>query len=264
MRRSSTRTEGLWSSLKVVELANLTGPTLVEVIQQAHRGVERCAGRRSWPPHSSAIPACRSHDPSPTPKALSNGREHQQHRTDPDEHPAEGDWCGSCRTSCRRVDCAVAPSCQGGTRLPSRQCREPGWRDAPVLPIGSRSSRRSPDNLVGRAPTAGRVGRPAQYRHRPDAGIAEQEDQRAGGIGTTASVSGRITARKATQHPTVTSHSNQASAIPVRACSFTIWSSPPSGWAWAMLAAQRYAIVTARGADSTYHKAPLTQHPGPG
>jgi DDE superfamily endonuclease len=34
-------TEGLWSSLKAVELANLTGPTLAEVIQQAHRGVER-------------------------------------------------------------------------------------------------------------------------------------------------------------------------------------------------------------------------------
>jgi hypothetical protein len=32
---------GLWSSLKAVELANLTGPTLAEVIQQAHRGVER-------------------------------------------------------------------------------------------------------------------------------------------------------------------------------------------------------------------------------
>jgi transposase len=33
--------EPLWSSLKAVELANLTGPTLAEVIQQAHRGVER-------------------------------------------------------------------------------------------------------------------------------------------------------------------------------------------------------------------------------
>jgi transposase len=33
--------EGLWSSLKAVELANLTSPTLAEVIEQAHRGVER-------------------------------------------------------------------------------------------------------------------------------------------------------------------------------------------------------------------------------
>jgi transposase len=33
--------EGLWSSLKAVELANLTGPTLAEVIDQAHRGVDR-------------------------------------------------------------------------------------------------------------------------------------------------------------------------------------------------------------------------------
>ncbi|MDP9209440.1 MAG: transposase, partial [Actinomycetota bacterium] len=33
--------EGLWSSLKAVELANLISPTLAEVIGQAHRGVER-------------------------------------------------------------------------------------------------------------------------------------------------------------------------------------------------------------------------------
>jgi hypothetical protein len=33
--------EGLWSSLKAVELANLTSPTLAEVIGLAHKGVER-------------------------------------------------------------------------------------------------------------------------------------------------------------------------------------------------------------------------------
>jgi transposase len=33
--------EGLWSSLKAVELANLTSPTLAEVIDQAHQGIER-------------------------------------------------------------------------------------------------------------------------------------------------------------------------------------------------------------------------------
>jgi hypothetical protein len=33
--------EGLWSSLKTVELVNLTSPTLAEVITQAHRGIER-------------------------------------------------------------------------------------------------------------------------------------------------------------------------------------------------------------------------------
>jgi transposase len=33
--------EGLWSSLKAVELANLATPTLGEVIDQAHRGIER-------------------------------------------------------------------------------------------------------------------------------------------------------------------------------------------------------------------------------
>jgi transposase len=32
--------EGLWSSLKAVELANLALPTLGEVIDQADRGVE--------------------------------------------------------------------------------------------------------------------------------------------------------------------------------------------------------------------------------
>ena len=34
-------TEGLWSSLKAVELANLTAPALAEVIAQAHKGIER-------------------------------------------------------------------------------------------------------------------------------------------------------------------------------------------------------------------------------
>ena len=33
--------EGLWSSLKAVELANLTPPTLAEVINQAHKGIDR-------------------------------------------------------------------------------------------------------------------------------------------------------------------------------------------------------------------------------
>jgi transposase len=33
--------EGLWSSLKAVELANLTPPTLAEVFDQAHRRIER-------------------------------------------------------------------------------------------------------------------------------------------------------------------------------------------------------------------------------
>jgi transposase len=34
-------TEGLWSSLKAVELANLTAPTLAQAIAQAHKGIER-------------------------------------------------------------------------------------------------------------------------------------------------------------------------------------------------------------------------------
>jgi transposase len=39
--------EGLWSSLKAVELANLATPTLAEVIDQAHKGIERVR----WTPH---------------------------------------------------------------------------------------------------------------------------------------------------------------------------------------------------------------------
>jgi len=42
-----TPVEGLWSSLKAMEPANLTSPTLTEVLQQAHRGIGRA--RRS--PH---------------------------------------------------------------------------------------------------------------------------------------------------------------------------------------------------------------------
>jgi DDE superfamily endonuclease len=33
--------EGLWSSLKAVELANLTSPSLAQVIGQAYRGIDR-------------------------------------------------------------------------------------------------------------------------------------------------------------------------------------------------------------------------------
>ena len=36
--------EGLWSRLKVVERANLTGPSLAEVIDQAHHGIQRVRG----------------------------------------------------------------------------------------------------------------------------------------------------------------------------------------------------------------------------
>jgi transposase len=36
--------EGLWSSLKAVELANLASPTLAEVIAQAHQGIQRIRG----------------------------------------------------------------------------------------------------------------------------------------------------------------------------------------------------------------------------
>jgi hypothetical protein len=37
--------EGRWSSLKAVELANLTSSTLAEVIVQAHQGIQRIQRR---------------------------------------------------------------------------------------------------------------------------------------------------------------------------------------------------------------------------
>jgi hypothetical protein len=39
--RGRRAAKGVWSSLKAVELANLTGPTLGEVITQGHRGIQR-------------------------------------------------------------------------------------------------------------------------------------------------------------------------------------------------------------------------------
>jgi hypothetical protein len=56
--------EALWSCLKAVELANLTGPTLAEVIAQAHQGIERI--RR--PIRSCGTAACRWHDPPAQPR----------------------------------------------------------------------------------------------------------------------------------------------------------------------------------------------------
>ena len=47
--------EGLWSSLKAVELANPVSPTLAAVIDQAHRGIDRV--RRT--PHLLVPAACR-------------------------------------------------------------------------------------------------------------------------------------------------------------------------------------------------------------
>jgi hypothetical protein len=41
LRSGAEPGRGLWASLKAIELANLTSPTLAEVIDQAHRGIER-------------------------------------------------------------------------------------------------------------------------------------------------------------------------------------------------------------------------------
>jgi hypothetical protein len=52
---ASTGLTSLWSSLEAVELANLTGPTLAEVIDQAHRGSSGSAGPRIWPTRSCGM-----------------------------------------------------------------------------------------------------------------------------------------------------------------------------------------------------------------
>jgi hypothetical protein len=56
--------EGLWSSLKAVELANLVGPTLAEVIAQAHRGIDRVRHTPHLAYSFLRHGAYRSHDPS--------------------------------------------------------------------------------------------------------------------------------------------------------------------------------------------------------
>jgi hypothetical protein len=50
--------EGLWSTRKAIELANLTSLTLAEVIQQAHRGIDRV---RRTPAPGLLVPA--AHQP---------------------------------------------------------------------------------------------------------------------------------------------------------------------------------------------------------
>ena len=56
--------EGLWSSLKAVELANLATPTLAEVIPRPTVASTASVAPRTWPTRSFATPACRPHDTS--------------------------------------------------------------------------------------------------------------------------------------------------------------------------------------------------------
>ena len=62
--------EGQWSSLQAVELANLCGPTLAEVIDQATAASSGSARHHSWLLQSSAGLACRSHDHQPNPRPV--------------------------------------------------------------------------------------------------------------------------------------------------------------------------------------------------
>jgi hypothetical protein len=58
--------EALWSCLKAVELANLTGPTLAEVLTRPTGASSGSAARRSWPIGFCGTPACRSPVPERT------------------------------------------------------------------------------------------------------------------------------------------------------------------------------------------------------
>ena len=62
LARISVVVEGLWSSLKAVELANLCGPTLAAVIDQTHRGIDRIRHTPHLAYSFCVGPACRSHD----------------------------------------------------------------------------------------------------------------------------------------------------------------------------------------------------------
>jgi transposase len=50
--------EPLWSNLKGVELANLAGDTLEDVVAAAERGIQRIRGTRIWPSRSCATAVC--------------------------------------------------------------------------------------------------------------------------------------------------------------------------------------------------------------
>jgi 7-alpha-hydroxysteroid dehydrogenase len=65
--------KGLWSSPKAVELANLTTPTLGEVVDQATGASTGPAARRTRPTRSSVALAYRSHDMPTGTKSLSLG-----------------------------------------------------------------------------------------------------------------------------------------------------------------------------------------------
>ena len=51
--------EALWSNLKGVELANLAGDTLHDVITAAERGIQRIRAPTTWPTRSCGTAACR-------------------------------------------------------------------------------------------------------------------------------------------------------------------------------------------------------------
>jgi hypothetical protein len=61
--------EGLWSSLKGMELANLTSPSLAEVVTQAYRGIDR-VGRTPHLAYSFLRHGCQSHDLSTRPQKI--------------------------------------------------------------------------------------------------------------------------------------------------------------------------------------------------
>jgi hypothetical protein len=160
------------------------------------------------------MPGCRSHIQQPTPKALSNGRQHHQHRTDPEQHQREttdevrvgGPAGASIAVSHRGVKqesgChqGNAENLDGATHLSSLQVR--GAHQAHLTT--SRARPRQPVGWpagVGSPPTRwwhSRAARPARRRHRqPREG--GRPDHREGDR------------RKAAQQPMGPSHRDRAS-----------------------------------------------------
>jgi hypothetical protein len=169
----------------------------------------------------------------PTPKAGSDGREHHQHRTDPEEPQREatravlvGRAAGASIAASHRI-ANQEPGCHQGnaehlddaTHVSSLQVRVA--HDAHLTPSWAR-----PDSWPAPGNTSPMVAEPSSNTCKQAASE------------TTASVNGQITAPEGR--------------------------ATPDGDQRAMLAVQPYWIITAPRFDNTYHKPRSTQHPGPG
>jgi hypothetical protein len=169
----------------------------------------------------------------PTPKAGSDGREHHQHRTDPEEPQREA-------TRAVLVGRAAGVSIAASHRIANQ---EPGCHQGNAEHLDDATHVSSLQVRVAHdahlTTIVGTARQPAGARsHQPNGGRAEQQHQQAGGIGN----------HGQRERP---AHRPEGRAT-------------PDGDQRAVLAVQPYRIITARRFDNTYHKPRSTQHPGPG